>query len=122
MHFARTGVTDHADQFAAGSSTHDGIVDQYDALSIEQMPDRIQLEFHAKIADRLRRLDECPAHIVAADQCLPEWNTGRRGESNGRCDTRIWHGHHHVRIHWRFFRKQPSKILARFLHGTAEYD
>ena len=70
MHFAGAGASDHADNLAAGGAANEGIVDQHDALALQQVPHRIQLQLDAEIADRLRRLDEGAADVVIADQRL----------------------------------------------------
>ena len=58
MHFARTGLADHADDLAAGSAADDGIVDRYDAAALQQMTHRVKFELDSEIADRLRGFDE----------------------------------------------------------------
>ena len=98
MHFARAGLAHHADDLAAGGAAHDGIVHQNHALAFQQVAHRVQLELHAEIADRLRRLDERAAHVVIADQRLPERNAGFGGIADGGGDAGIGHRHDDVGI------------------------
>ena len=70
MNFARARAAHHADDLAAGGAAHDRIVDQNHALAFQQMPDRIEFQLHAEIANGLRGLNKRPAHIVIADQRL----------------------------------------------------
>ena len=71
MHLARPGVSHHAHYLPARRATHNGIVDQNHALPFEQMAYRIELQLHAKIANRLRRFDKGPPHIMITNQRLP---------------------------------------------------
>src|ERR1019366_3377020 len=51
VHFAGAGLAHHADDLAAGGATHDGIVHQHDALALEQVAHRVELELEAEIAN-----------------------------------------------------------------------
>src|SRR4051812_18485195 len=58
VHLLRPGGADHLDDLPAGGAAHDRIVDEDDALAFEHAPDRVQLDAHAEMPDRLLRLDE----------------------------------------------------------------
>src|SRR5439155_18197819 len=70
--FFRADFADHADDFAAGSATDDGVVDENNALALDQAPDGIELELHPKITDGLRRFDEGASDVVVANQAHAE--------------------------------------------------
>jgi len=65
---------DHANDFAAGGPTNDGIVDENHAFAFDQAADGIQLELHPEIADGLRRFDEGASDVMIADQAHAEGN------------------------------------------------
>ena len=67
MYFAGAGVADHADNLARRGATDHAIVYQHDALAFQKMPDGIELELDAEIADGLRRLDEGTSYIMISD-------------------------------------------------------
>src|SRR5437899_1060989 len=72
VNFFRADFTDHADDFAAGSAAHNGVVDKYYTLTFDQAANGIELELHAEIADGLRRLDESSADEGLANQAHAE--------------------------------------------------
>ena len=71
----RAGVADHPDDLAAGGAADDRVVDDHDALALEDRLVRVQLQPDAEVADRLLRLDERAPDVVAADEAQLE---GRR--------------------------------------------
>ena len=58
----------------------------------------IQLHLHAKIADRLHRLDEGPPDVVIADQAELQRDAALPRISERGRHTRVRHRHHHIRI------------------------
>jgi len=64
----RPGSADHLDDLPAGRAPDDRVVDEHDALILEQAANRVQLYLDAEVANRLRRLDEGAAHVVVADE------------------------------------------------------
>ena len=67
MHLARAGVAHHLDDLDAGRAANDRIVDEDDALAVDQRRIGVVLQLDAEVADFLARLDEGPADIVRAD-------------------------------------------------------
>src|SRR5690349_9215051 len=98
MHLARSGAAYHAYDFAARGSAHDRIVNKHDALAFEQMADGIELQLHAEVANRLRRLNERAADIVIPDKSLPVRNARFGSKADSGRHTRVGHGHDNVRI------------------------
>src|SRR5208283_2927056 len=76
VNFLGAGFTNHAHQFAAGRAAHDGIVHEHNTLSGDQTANRIQLQLHTEIANRLRWLDERTANVVIADESHAKWDFG----------------------------------------------
>ncbi len=121
MDLACSGVADHADKFAAGGSAHQRIVHENHSLAGKQMAHRVELQLHAEVADRLRRLNERPPDIVIANQAMPERNTrfGRVPQSRGNTRVRYWNDD--IGIDRILTGQQPSHHFARFLHRTAKH-
>ena len=64
---ARAGIAHHLDDLQAGGAADDRIVDQHDALALDQRAVGIVLQLDAEVADLLARLDEGAPDIVRAD-------------------------------------------------------
>ena len=72
VHLARAGLPQHADDLARGRAAHDRVVDQHDALALDDLAHRVQLDLDAEVADRLLGLDERAPDVVVADEAEPE--------------------------------------------------
>src|SRR5213594_3193835 len=72
VNFLRAGIADQADNLLAGGAAHDRIVNQGNALPVEQAAHRIELQFDAEITHRLARLDERSSNVVIAYQAEAE--------------------------------------------------
>ena len=68
MHLPRARGPDHLDDLAAGGAAHDGVVDDHDALAVQDLAVRVELHLDPEVADALLRLDEGTAHVVVADE------------------------------------------------------
>ena len=75
------GVAQHADDLAAGGAAHDRVVDDDDALALQDFALGVEFYFNAEIANRLLRLDERAADIMIADQAELEGNLRFFGDS-----------------------------------------
>ena len=82
--FGRTGFAHHLDDFHAGGTAHDRIVDQHDFLAADQRAVGIMLQLDAEMADAVGRLDKCPADIVGTDDAQFERDSRLFGKSE-RC-------------------------------------
>ena len=67
MDFARAGIAHHLDDLHRGGAADDAVVDQHDALALDQRAVGVVLQLDAEVADVLARLDEGPPDIVGAD-------------------------------------------------------
>src|SRR5438067_1223642 len=74
VHFASAGIAHHLDDLHAGGAAHDRIVDEDDALAIDESRISVVFQLDAEVPDLLARLDEGPADIVRADDPELEWN------------------------------------------------
>src|SRR5690606_26204727 len=92
MDLAGAGVANHLDDLARGRSAHDRVVDDDDALATKDRLDRIQLQAHAEMANRLLRLDERAPHVVGADQPHLERDLPLAGVADRGGDSGVWNG------------------------------
>src|ERR1035441_10731797 len=76
MNFFGAGAAHHAHNLAARRSANDGVVNQDDALALEQIAHGIEFEFDAEVANPLLRLDERAAHIMITNQTEAKRKTG----------------------------------------------
>ena len=53
MHLQRAGLAQHPDQRALGVAAHDRVVDHDQPLAPDDLPQRVQLEPDAELADGL---------------------------------------------------------------------
>ena len=120
MNFLRPGIAHHANQLAAGGAADDGVVDQDDALALENGAYRIQLEFDAKISHALAGLDERPPHVVITDQAKLERDATLAGITHGRSDAGIWNRNNEIGIHRGFSSQLAAQFFAALVYGTAE--
>ena len=97
MHFPRTGSANHLDDLAARSAADNRVVDQHNALFRKNALDRVQLDLHAKMPDRLRRLDERTPDIVISDQSKSDRQLRLFGVTDGRTDPRVGNRNNDIR-------------------------
>src|SRR5262249_23142080 len=65
---AGSGVAQHANDLAARRAAHDRVVHDDDALALQHLRHRVQLDLHAEMPDALLGLDERAADVMVADQ------------------------------------------------------
>ena len=72
MDLQRTGLAQHPDQCALGVTPHDRVVDDDEALTADDLFERVELEPDAQLSNGLGRLDEGTAHVGVLHQTLTE--------------------------------------------------
>src|SRR5215217_6185197 len=92
-----TCLAEHPDQRPLGVAPNDRVVDDYEPLTPDHIPQGIQLQPDAELANRLTRLDEGPADIGVLDQSLPVRNARRLRITDGGRRARLRNGNHQVR-------------------------
>src|SRR3954447_6061909 len=70
------GLAQHAHQRALGVAAHDRVVDDDQALALDDFLQRVQLQPDAELADRLGRLDERTSDVRVLDQARAERDAG----------------------------------------------
>src|SRR5690606_20872109 len=68
VHLAGAGLTQHPNQRALGVAAHDRVVDDHEALALDDVAQRVELEPDAELTNRLRRLDERTPDVGVLDQ------------------------------------------------------
>ena len=122
MHLARARVAHHLHDLHAGGAAHDRIVDQHDALALDDGAVGVVLEAHAELADRLRRLDEGAADVMVADDAELERHAAGGGVAERRGHAGIGHRHDDVGVGRRFPRQLRAHRLARVVDRAAVHD
>ena len=93
MDLAGAGLAHHLHDLEAGRAADDRIVDQDDALALDQRAVGIVLELDAEVADLVARLDEGAADIMRADDAELERDAALLGVADRRGHARIGHRH-----------------------------
>ena len=68
MHLFRTRLLEHLHDLDGRGAAHDGVVEKNDALAFDNLAVGVVFQLHANMADAIRRLNKCAAHIVIADE------------------------------------------------------
>src|SRR5207248_3131040 len=79
VHLQRTGLAQHPDDRPLGVAAHDRVVHDHDPLAPHALPQRVELEPDAQLADRLRGLDEGTPDVAVLDQPGPVRAAGLLG-------------------------------------------
>src|ERR1051325_5345592 len=119
--FLRACRAHHPHDFAAGRTPDDRIVDQDDALAVQNAPHRIQLDLHAEVPNRRLRLDERPSDIVIADQSHPKRHARLLRVPHRGADAGVGHRNDDVAADRLFARQHAPEIRAYFVHAASEY-
>ncbi len=119
VHFRRAGGANHLDDLGRGGAAHDGIVHQDHALALDRGTVRVVLQFHAEVANLLRRLDEGASHVVVAHDADLEGDARPLGIADGRRHPGIRDRNHHIGVDMALARKLGADALARLVDALA---
>ena len=122
MHLARAGIAHHLDDLHAGGAANDRIVDQDDALAVDQRRIGVVLQLDAEVADFLARLDEGPADIVRADDPELERNARCLAEADRRGNAAVGDRDDIIGLDRRLARQLGADVLADFVDRLAVGD
>ena len=122
MHLARARFAHHLHDLDAGGAAHDRIVDQHDALAVDDGAVGVVLQAHAEFADRLGRLDEGAPDVMVADDAELERQAAGRGEAERGGHAGIGHRHDDVGVGRRLSRELRAHRLARVVDRAAVHD
>ena len=111
---------DHLHDLAARRAAHDRVVHHHDPLAGEHAAQRVQLELHAEVPDRLLRLDERAADVVGADEPHRERDPGALGVADRRGDARVRHRDDEVRRDRVLLRELLAERVAHLVDRLAE--
>ena len=102
----------------------DRVVHEDDALALDDLAHRVQLDLDAEVADRLLGLDERAPDVVVADEAEGERDARLLGVAERRVHAGVGHGHDDVglgRVLAReAARRTPARDAATLLPKTFE--
>ena len=119
MHLGRTSLAQHSDKLTLSIAAHDGVIDDDDASSFDDVAQRIELESDTQITQSLRRLDERPAHIRILDQAHAVGNAGLVGIADGRRGARFWHRNDEIGIGGVFLGQNLTDLDANVVDASS---
>ena len=99
MDLFRPRTANHANNLTAGCTSHDGIINQYNALPLQKRLHWIQFQLYAEVAHALAGLDEGAANVAVANQAEAKWNSALSRITDRSGNARIWYGNNEVGIH-----------------------
>ena len=103
----RAGLAQQLDDPLGRRPAHDRIVDDDQALAVDHLAQRVELDRHAAMAQPGRRLDERPPGVAVAVHPLAVREPGCLGEAGRRRGAGVGDGHHQVGV---------DRVLHRQLH------
>ena len=122
MHLAGAGLAHHAHDLHRGGAAHEAVVDEHDALAVDDGAVGRVLQAHAELAHRLRRLDEGAADIVVADDAELVGDAAGLGVADRRRHAGIGHRHDDVGLGRRLAGELGADRLAHLVDVAAVHD
>ena len=99
MDLGSAGLAQHPHQGPLGVAAHDGVVDDDEALALDDLAQGVELEADAELAQGLGGLDEGAPHVGVLHQALPVGDAGGLGVADGGRGTRLGGGDDEVGFH-----------------------
>ena len=113
VHFGGAGIIEHLDDLLGGVAAHDGVVHDHQALALDGLGQRIELDADAVLAQVLVRLDEGAADVAVLDQALAVRDAAGAGETDGRRRAGVGDGDDHVGLDQRLAGQLLAHAVAR---------
>ena len=99
MDLGGAGLAQHPHQGPLGVAAHDGVVDDDEALALDDLAQGVELEADAELAQGLGGLDEGAPHVGVLHQALPVGDAGGLGVADGGRGARLGRGDDEVGLH-----------------------
>ena len=96
MDLGGAGLAQHGDHGPAGGAPHDGVVEHDQALPVDVVAQRVELQPHAEGPHVLVGGDERAADVAVLDQALAVGDAAAPGVALRRGDARLGHAHDQV--------------------------
>src|SRR5207253_6068139 len=96
-----------------GGATNDRVINEHDALAVEDLAQGIEFQLDTDVAQSLVRLDEGPRDVAALDQALAVGDATGLGETDGRRRPRIRQRDDDIAVS----RRLPSELAAHVASG-----
>src|SRR6266542_165134 len=106
----------HLDDLAARGAADDGVVHDHDALAVEHLTVRVELDLDAEVPDALLGLDERPPDVVVAHEPRVVGQRSFLREAQRRPHARVGHGNHEVGDDGMLARQLAPQRLADDVH------
>ncbi len=112
VHLERARLAQHLHDLARGGAAHDRVVHDDQPLARDGVRQRVELEAHAVLAQRLVGLDERAPDVAVLDQAVAEREARRACVALRRGSARVGHGDHDVGVGRRLDREALAHALA----------
>ncbi len=119
MDLGGAGLAEHADQGALGVAAHDGVVDDDQALALDDFLQRVQLQADSELPDRLRGLDERTADVGVLHQARAEGDAGGLRVADGGRGAGFRGRYDQVGLDRGFLRELAAHLHAGEVHIAA---
>ena len=113
MDLGGAGLAQHPHQGPLGVAAHDGVVDDDEALALDDLAQGVELEADAELAQGLGGLDEGAPHVGVLHQALPVGDAGGLGVADGGGGARLGGGDDEVGFHRVLAGQGRSHLVAR---------
>src|SRR5258707_1566930 len=98
MYFFGARIPQQLDERTCRITAHNTIIDHYYSFIAHILVDNIELQRHAALAQRIRRLNKRPPHVTILDKAIVIRNPTYMRKTDRRRHRRIWHRNHHIRF------------------------
>ena len=113
MDLGGAGLAQHPHQGPLGVAAHDGVVDDDEALALDDLAQGVELEADAELAQGLGGLDEGAPHVGVLHQALPVGDAGGLGVADGGRGARLRRGDDEVGLHRVLAGQGRAHLVAR---------
>ena len=120
MHLSGSGLTKHLDNFLAGRTTDDRIVDDRHSVAFQELAHRVQLDFDPEVPDGFLRLDKGPPHVVIADQAELKRDPGGARKAESSSHAGIGNRYHKICVCRMLSGQLLSHLVATRMHTSLE--
>ena len=122
MNLLGARLAQHADKLDHGGAAHDRVVHDNDALALDHIAQRIELEAHAHGSQLLRGLNERAGNVAVLDKAGAVGDAALEGVSLGGGQAGVGRADDHVGFNGALERQFATHIVAAGIDGLAIHD
>src|SRR4030095_6173174 len=119
VNLPRPGLAPPLDDLHRSRAANDTVVDEHDALALDQRSIGVVLELHPKVPDVLARLEKGPPNIVGTDDPQLKRNAGFPTETKGGRDAGIRNGDDQISLDGRLASQLCADVLSDLVNRSA---